>query len=154
EQRRHIHVFVVGADRHRVRAAQLRTRGAAVERAGDDAVGAIRRLRQSPGGRIARERDQGVGDGGCDVYARAVAADRHALRGPQGEAGGAAACRYLDDATRSVRRLRQRTAGRVTIEHRDRVTEKRADVDVLAVGADGDDVGADQRTAAGAAGER
>ena len=36
----------------------------------------------------------------------------------------------------------------------DRVAEEGADVDVGAVGADGDDVGAEQRPAAGAAGHR
>ena len=39
----------------------------------------------------------------------------------------------------------ERAAGRVAVEDRDRVAEEGADVDVAAVGADDDDVRADQR---------
>ena len=97
--------------------------------------------------------DDGVGEGGGDVDALAVAADRHPLRRAQGEARSAAARRF-GDAAGAARGLRQPTAGRVAVEDRHRVAEERADVDVPSVRADDDHVRADQRPAVGAVGDR
>ena len=60
----------------------------------------------------------------------------------------------LGDAAGRVRRLGQRAAGWVAVEDGDGVAEERADVDVLAVGADDDHVGAVAARARRAAGQR
>ena len=152
EQRGHVRVVVVGADRNRVGAAELDAGRATGERAVDDAARAAARLGEGARGRFAGEHDDGIGEGGGDVDACAVAADRHPLRRAQGE-GGSAAARRFGDAAGAARGLRQPAAGPVAVEDRHCVAEEGADVDVLAVGADDDHVGTDQRAAVGAVGD-
>ena len=121
------------------------------ERRAGDAAAAVARLREGAGRGVAGERDERAGEGTGDVEAGAVAADRHPLRGAEGDAGGAAGDRFGDAAGR-VPRLGEGAAGAVAIEDRDGVAEERADVEIGSVGADHDHVGTDQRPAGGADG--
>src|ERR1700710_1317592 len=134
EQRAHVDVFFVGADRDRVGAVQLDTRGAAGQRRVDDAAAAVGGLGQATGRGVAVEDREALGGRGADIDAAGVGADRHALDAFEGEAGGAAVAGAGGDAADVAGGLGQRAGGRVAVEDRDRVAGEGAARDALCVG--------------------
>ena len=144
--RGHVHVHVVGADRHTFGVAQGQARGAAGGRGLDQTAGGIRRLGEGTGRGVTGEHRDRAADKCHHVDVRTVQTDRDAVRTVERPAGDAPRPGGVRDAAAAAQ-LGQSAGRPIAMEAEHRVAAHRRRVDVLAVGADRDRVGTARPTA-------
>ena len=136
----------VGAHRERCRRRQQRRRRAV----GDslpDAAGRAGGLDQQAGGGVPLQHRDGVARARSDVEVAAAGGDHERRRLCQGASRGAAETAGEADAAGQAGLLRERSGGRIALQHCHRVDVLGGRIDDRAVGRDGECVGAEQRAA-------
>src|ERR1700710_2538461 len=139
-----IDALVVGADRDHVGTAEAAADDAAGEGYAGHAAAAVEGLGEGAGLAVAMEDGDGLAFEGGGVDVGAVGTDRDRVGPVEADRRRAAAGAFERDAAAFALGLTQGPVARIAAEDRDRVAAGGGDVEVLAVGAEGEGAGPEQ----------